>query len=42
MKVYYYNSYLKVNCAKTFTTVEEMKNFFNKYKMLKVIRIEQV
>ena len=39
MKVYYKlnnNTY-----AKTFANEKEMQEFFNKYKMLKVIRIEK-
>ena len=37
-------AYYKFNgstCAKTFKTEKEMQDFFNKYKMLKVIRIEK-
>lgn len=39
MKVYY--KFNNNTCAKTFETEKAMQDFFNKYKMLKVIRIEK-
>lgn len=39
MKVYY--KFNGTTYAKTFINEKEMQDFFNKYKMLKVIRIEK-
>lgn len=39
MKVYY--KFNGTTHAKTFASEKEMQDFFNKYKMLKVIRIEK-